>query len=317
MTFRKSDPSLAVGVVGANGFLAGHLIPALTRAGHASRVFGRTQGPAGDVRPPPSRISDLAGLDVVIHLAGIAHQNATAGDYAAVNVDFAASVATLCRDAGVGRMVFISTAQVHGRHSEEPIGPLSPFNPASEYAASKLRAEQRIRGLLESSATDLCIIRPVLVYAADAKANFQKLRAAARMGLPLPLGCAKARRSMVSIDNLNDAIITLASARRGNAVCLPADPDDLAVSELYAALCRAAGKAHVPLPPAPVWAMRAVMTAAGQSAMFDSLFRKAVVDRRHWADLGWKPGQSIAEGLELAMRDKASSGQEDGVRQEP
>ena len=303
MTRKSPDLSMAVGVVGASGFLAGHLIPALARAGHVPRVFGRTPGnrPVGRVQLPPSQISDLAGLDTVIHLAGIAHQKASAQDYATVNVDFAANVATLCRDAGVGRFIFISTSQVHGRYSETAIGPHSPYNPPSDYAASKLRAEIRIRDLLETSGTDFCVIRPTLVYAADAKANFRKLKIAARSGLPLPLGHADAKRSMVSIENLNNSIITLASGSHKNAILIPADPEDLSVSDIYDALCRAAGHARVPRLPAPVWTMRAILTASGQSDMYDSLFRRAIVDRSHWADLGWTPKQSVAEALELAM----------------
>lgn len=303
MNTGKSVSRSAVGIVGASGFLAGHLIPALRQAGHTPRVFSRAPGASGGVRPLPSNPRDFAGLDVVIHLAGIAHQQATTEDYAAVNVDFATSIARLCRDAGVSRLIFVSTAQVHGRHCDKAISPQSPFNPGSEYAASKLSAEKQIAGLLDASGTDLSIIRPVLVYASNAKANFQKLRGAARLGLPLPLGRAEAMRSMVSIDNLNDAILALVSTTHLNTICLPADPEDLSVSELYRTLCRLAGKGEVPLPPVPAGAMRLLMSAVGQSSMFDSLFRKAVVDRAHWADFGWAPRQSVTEGLGLAMRD--------------
>lgn len=294
-------PELAVGVVGAGGFLSGHLIPALRRAGHDPRVFGRAA--SQNVRPLPTDTSDLAGLDIVIHLAGIAHQKANSDAYAAVNVGLATDVATLCRDAGVGRFVFISTSQVHGRSSEALIGPQSPFNPPSAYAASKVRAEIEIGRLLGSSGTDLAIIRPTLVYAANAKANFKKLRAAARRGLPLPLGLANARRSMVSIENLNAAILNVATSGQSKAICLPADPEDLSVSEIYRILSRSAGHDRVALPPVPDWAMQGLMTLAGRADMFDSLFRPAIVDRRHWLALGWTPRQSAREGLKAAMQD--------------
>lgn len=303
MTTNTVGTPLAIGVVGASGFLSGHLVPALKLAGHVPRVFGRTQSPTGDVHPPPSHPSDLAGLDVVVHLAGIAHQKATDEDYASVNIDFATSVASLCRDAGVGRLMYISTSQVHGRYSDSPIGPQSPYNPPSAYASSKMRAEIELKRLLDASGTDLSIIRPSLVYAANAKANFHRFRAAARRGLPLPLGGARAKRSMVSIDNLNDAILTLASSSQQNSICLPADADDLTVAEIYSTLCSAAGHHRVFLPPAPRWAMRGIMTLAGQSEMFDSLFRKAVVDRHHWSGLGWAPKQTVHEGLAYAMLD--------------
>jgi nucleoside-diphosphate-sugar epimerase len=305
MNRKDSTPRLTVGVVGASGFLATHLIPALAAAGHVPRVFGRSRGdgPLCRVHPLPVQIKDLAGLDTVIHLAGIAHQKASAEDYATVNVDFAVNVATLCRDAGVGRFLFISTSQVHGRSSETAIGPRHPYNPPSDYAASKLQAETRICGVLNGTPTDYGVIRPTLVYAADAKANFRKLKTAARLGLPLPLGSAVAKRSMVSIENLNDAIIAMLSTVHGNAVLIPADPEDLSVSDIYLEMCRAAGHAWVPQPPAPPWAMRRIMSASGHADMFDSLFLKAIVDRRHWADLGWTPRQTVLDGLRAAMRD--------------
>lgn len=304
-TLRKHTVKNAVvAVIGSSGFVGRHLTRALRERGVAVTGFGREARPG--VSALPTRAEELARFDAIIHVAGIAHRQATADEYLSANVDLPLRLATLARDGGVPRFVFISTSQVHGRTSETPIAPDSPYRPPSEYAASKVRAERSLQELLSGSGVNLSIIRPPLVYAWDAKANFRALRAAARRGVPLPLGRATALRSMVSIHNLTDAISTVAvGPALQDAICLPADPTDLSVREIYAHLCRASGRPAI-IPSAPKWLMRTALEMAGQRSIYESLFQPAVIDRRHWSDLGWEPTQTPEEGLRLAIRNSDS-----------
>lgn len=300
-------PDVTVAIVGSGGFVGRALVDHLDQD-PATRVvlFGRSAGVLSGhpVSPVPVASTDLSGVDVVVHLAGIAHQRATPADYQRVNIDLALAVAGAAMKAGVPRFMFVSSVQVHGQWNATPISPDSAFQPASPYGWSKAEAERTLTLLLQGTSTELVIIRPPLVYGPGAKANFAALMKAARLGLPLPLGAASAERSMISIDNLVDAIRTLALAgprSTAGGVLLPADEQDLSVRDLYRALCQASGRS-APLLPVPGWCLSPALAAVGKRRMFDSLFRPAVINRAHWTDMNWSPPQTAAEGLRNAVR---------------
>lgn len=298
----RPDPVWAI--TGGSGFVGRHLVPYL--APHSSlRLFGRGEAdPSGyPVAPLPQNSAALSGVDVVIHLAGVAHQTASEADYRSTNVDLPLALAGHARAAGVRRFIFVSSAYVHGRWSPEPVSPDSPFLPDSPYARSKVEAEQGLRALVADGSMELAIIRPPLVYGRGAKANFALLAKAARSGLPLPLGQATAARSMVSLENLSDAILTVARDERPlrePSILLPADDRDLAVRDLYKQLCQAAGRPALVFD-APKSAIRFGLTGLGKPEAFDSLFMPMAVDRKHWAQANWAPGQSVEHALRDAM----------------
>lgn len=299
-------PEATVAIVGAGGFVGRALVEHFDQDPSTRVVlFGRAAGVLSGhpVSPIPVAPGELKGVDVVVHLAGIAHQRATEADYQRVNIDLALAVAAEAMRAGVPRFIFVSSVQVHGQWSATPISPDSAFQPASPYGWSKAEAERALASLLQGTSTELVVIRPPLVYGPGAKANFAALMKAAGLGLPLPLGAASARRSMISIANLVDAIHALALAgprSTAGGVLLPADAQDLSVRDLYSTLCRASGR-PAPLAPVPAWILGPALAAVGKRRMFDSLFRPAVINRAHWADMNWSPRQTAEDGLRHAM----------------
>lgn len=301
----------SVGIIGATGFVGRSLVDRMTHEdlGHV-RLFGRSSGTlAGhNIEPLPDSLASLRGLDTVVHLAGIAHQTASNAEYEAVNERLPLTTARLAHAAGVRRFVFVSSTHVHGRWWQTPMTPELAFSPASPYAASKASAEQQLQMIAAESGLELAVVRPPLVYGPGAKANFALLAKCARAGIPLPLGCALAKRSMVSIDNLADAILAIASMTlpRGPAVLLPADDRDLSVSELFSLMTQAAGRTSLqPSVPAPV--MKFLLEALGKQETFESLFRPAVIDRAHWKTFGWLPPQSVWDGISKAVRPRGVS----------
>lgn len=294
----RANPVWAI--TGGSGFIGRHLVPFL--ASHASlRLFGRGKAdPNGyPVSPLPRDAAALSGIDVVIHMAGVAHQTASEAEYTSANVDLTVALAKHALAAGVRRFIFVSSAYVHGRWSAKPVSPDSPLLPDSPYARSKVEAERILRELTANGTMELVIIRPPLVYGPRAKANFALLARAARIGLPLPLGQATAARSMVSLENLGDAILTVARDERAleePLILLPADDRDLDVRNVYKHLCRAAHRPAVVFG-APKSAVRFGLTRLGKPEAFDSLFMPMVVDRAHWARADWTPRQSVEQAL--------------------
>ncbi len=70
----SAQPRLTVGVSGANGLVAGELIPFLTTAGHTVKPFARSRADAAAIAWDPlrGRIDEaaLGSCDAVVHLAG-------------------------------------------------------------------------------------------------------------------------------------------------------------------------------------------------------------------------------------------------------
>ena len=113
-------------VTGATGFIGSHLCPALHEAGYevvgAVRELSssQTSGPSlvaiGDVGPDTDWTEALHRVSVVVHLAGHAHRMNEAQEESArlcerVNIQGTLKLAKQAAEAGVKRLVFLSTRE--------------------------------------------------------------------------------------------------------------------------------------------------------------------------------------------------------------
>lgn len=209
-------------VTGANGFIGNHLIPALIDSGHSvvaaarhptKRHLGVEWFQIPDLREPYDWSPFPRDIDVVIHLAGVAHAPRTKSiDMTRVNYEATERLATAAACAGVKQFIFVSSiAAQTGPSSSSALREHDEPVPTTSYGRSKLAAENAVK----SSGVTFTILRPVAVSGDDAKGNFQTLRKLANLRLPLPFGGLRAPRSIVTIENMISAILFAI----GNAKC--------------------------------------------------------------------------------------------------
>lgn len=249
--------------------------------------------------------TSLNGIDVVIHCAALVHQ--TAGfckdnDYCQFNETSTFELAKACSELGVKRFIFLSTAKVNGEQTDSGCAFSFADTPAPKggYANSKAKAESRLFELALCSDLEVVVIRPPLVYGPGVKANFASLMSLVSKGIPLPFGCiSNNKRSLVSVDNLVDLIITcIDHPKAANQVFLVSDDHDVSTSEMVREMAIALGKPTWQLP-VPIWCYKLAGKLFNKSDVVDRLIGSLQVDISHTKEtLDWAPPQTLQEGFQ-------------------
>jgi hypothetical protein len=159
----------------------------------------------GDLARPQNMSAALAGVDAVIHSAGLAHgmTGLPEDDYRMLNTEATIALARAAQRAGAKRFVFLSSIRAQcGASAEEVLTEALPPRPEDAYGRSKLAAEQGLAQL----GIDWAALRLVLVYGPGVKGNMAQLLRLARSRYPLPFGALRARRSLLALDNLVAAV---------------------------------------------------------------------------------------------------------------
>ncbi|MBE0469085.1 MAG: SDR family oxidoreductase [Methyloprofundus sp.] len=257
----------------------------------------------------------LAEIDVVIHTAARVHimdDSATdpLTEFRKVNTAGTLNLAKHAADAGVQRFIFISSIKVNGEmtRSGQPFTPDDDFIPTDPYGLSKYEAEQGLLALAKETGMEVVIIRPPLVYGADAPGNFGNLLKWVNRGVPLPLGAIDNQRSLVALDNLVDFILDcIDHPKAANEVFLISDGEDVSTTTLLQKVAKAFGN-KPRLIPVPVGLMTFAAKLIGKGDVANRLFGNLQVDSSKARQLlGWQPVVTIDEQLAKMVAVSAKS----------
>ncbi|MFA7239187.1 MAG: SDR family oxidoreductase [Sulfuricellaceae bacterium] len=295
-------------VTGANGFVGQALCPHLENAGWSVRKAVRTPRDdciaVDDIGADTDWRAALNGVDAVVHLAARAHiMQDSAQDplaiYRAINCAGTENLARQAVQAGVKRLVYVSSIKVNGEST--PVRPFSadaPPHPQDPYGISKWEAEQALQRVAAETGLEIVILRPPLIYGAGVKANFLRLMNLTARGLPLPLGGIKNRRSLLYLGNLADAIrVCLSHPAAAGKTYLLSDGDPLSTAELVRHLATALGTPATLLPiPPSLLRLAGLLTdkRAEIARLLDSLEIDSAAIRN---ELDWQPPYTLEQGL--------------------
>jgi len=309
------NPVRRVMVTGASGFIGQSLCAELKRRCINIIPIIRSKKQASDAAMVGNNdaatkwLSSLQDVDSVIHLAARVHvirdsSSDPLAEFRSVNTEGTLNLARQAGEVGVRRFIFLSTIGVNGNSTLQgkvfaPTDTPSPYDP---YSSSKYQAEIGLHSIAQSTGMEVVIIRPPLVYGANAPGNFGKLTRLVAKGLPFPLGSINNLRSFVGIDNLVDFIITcLEHPAAANETFLVSDGEDLSTPDLIRRMARAMNH-PARLLPVPVWALQAGASLLGKGDAVQRLCGNLQVDISKARELlGWNPPFSADEGLKRAV----------------
>ncbi len=166
-------------ITGATGFLGANLVEAVTQRGWQARALHRKtsslkalhgltyESVLGDITEPASLLPAMRGVDVVFHAAAVADYWRTGPQRLYhVNVDGTRNVLRAARQAGVGRVVYMSSVASLGRPPfGQPVNESAQFNLRPEqfhYGYSKVVAESHARASV-AEGLDVVIVNPAVV----------------------------------------------------------------------------------------------------------------------------------------------------------
>lgn len=168
-------------VTGNLGYVGAHLCEILVTAGH--KVIGCDlslfpEAICGELTQPDIQlikdfrdltVGDLIGIDAIAHLAGLSNDpmgKLNAGLTMRINGEGTVDLAKLAKSAGVRIFTFASSCSIYGNSGKRPRTEEDETNPLSEYASSKLFAENGISNLA-SKEFHVYILRNATAYGAS------------------------------------------------------------------------------------------------------------------------------------------------------
>ncbi|WP_201612062.1 hybrid nucleoside-diphosphate sugar epimerase/sugar transferase [Psychrobacter immobilis] len=308
-------------VTGANGFVGQSLVNNLLNNTKYKVVAGVRKIPAKKVNYEYRLINNLEDkpvlsnvfrdIDVVIHTAARVHvmDDKSADpltEFRKVNVEGTLNLVRQAVEAGVKRFIFISSIKVNGEGTDlgKPYTEHSNPNPIDPYGISKYEAEQGLIKLAETTPLEVVIIRPTLIYGENVKGNFHSLMKWTYRGVPLPIGGIKRNlRSLVSVDNLVDFIVTCIEHKDAkNEVFLISDDDDISTAGLLEEIAKGLGVKNKAVN-IPAGFINTAASAMGKSGVAQRLSGSLQVDiSKAKKLLGWHPKYSTSESIQRTAR---------------
>jgi nucleoside-diphosphate-sugar epimerase len=303
-------------ISGGAGFLGLHLARRLLADGHEVRTLDlapldeseleqRVEELRGDVRSPRDAAALVSGADVLVHAAAALPIQASRDGIRSVNVEGAATVLAAAADAGVRRVVLVSSTAVYGVPKVHPIREDDPLVGVGWYGESKIEAEEVTRDFGRRG-LEFAIVRPKTFVGPERLGVFEILFDWVRDNRRIyMLGDGTNRYQLLDVGDLVDAILLAAERPEaaGETLNVGAKEFGTVRSDLRALIDHAGSASRltrIPVRPAEVALRGLELLRVSPLAEwhYKTAHRDSFVDvSRAEQLLGWAPRYSNAESL--------------------
>jgi dihydroflavonol-4-reductase len=316
-------------VTGGTGFIGGRLLALLVARGVEVQALARSQAGLekvkalgatpvpGDVTDPISMKEAMRGCDVVFHVAAMYEVGARyASQMKVVNVDGARNVLESAIEVGVPRIVFTSTAAIHGNTKGRMVDenyhvPLEALKSSTVYEQAKWRAHYEVALPMIKKGAPIVIVESGGVYGPkDHSVVGDLMKLYARGQLPI-LPDRDTTFTYVYVDDVAEGhILAAEKGRIGESYAMGYQPIPLGqFADLWA---KVSGRPKIALkiPSAlvrPSWPLMALIEKlVPLPAMLSSEAVRTVGTtwivscKKAQEELGWSP-RPVEEGLKLTF----------------
>jgi len=247
-------------VTGATGFIGSKLVSALLAEEYDVTVLVRASKSASryswrnlvnlietDLTNDLSLMSAVKSesFSTVLHLAAVVRRisrRISKDEYFKVNVMGTYNICQLCVSKGAKRMVFLSTADVHGSipRNRTPINERYPYCPTDAYSKTKTMAEKLVMRFWQEKGLNAIILRPTHVYGPNDPGFIPKMFELVRYLPSVPIiGDGRTLKHFVYIDDLTNLILNAIDSKVSGRAYLVADDTPLTISDFLRLLCEA------------------------------------------------------------------------------
>src|SRR5215204_4952262 len=203
-------------ISGGAGFLGLHLARRLLAEGHQVRSLDLVpldepgldvEELRGDIRDDAAARRLVAGARILVHAAAALPIRGSRREIRSVNVDGTLTLLSAAAEAGVRRVVLISSTAVYGVPEKHPIEEDDPLDGVGHYGESKIEAEGVCRAFIERG-LDCVILRPKTFIGPERLGVFEILFDWIREGRRIyVLGKGHNRYQLLGVEDLVDAIV--------------------------------------------------------------------------------------------------------------
>lgn len=246
---------MEVFVTGGSGFVGRHLLRALAEEGHHARALARSDAAAatvdavgaepvrGDLADAAALERGMAGCDVVVHAAALTDQWGPADRFHAINVTGTAAVLAAARNAGVPRLVHVSSEAVlaDGRALVQVDETYPrPARPVGQYPRTKGLAEDLV---LRANSPELATaaVRPRFVWGPEDATVLPAILESVRRGRWSWVDGGNYLTSTCHVANVCEGIVLAAARGRGGGVYFLTDGPPVTVRQFLTDLAATAG----------------------------------------------------------------------------
>ncbi len=303
-------------ISGGAGFLGLHLARRLLADRHDVRTLDlaplddaqleeHVEELRGDVRSPRDARALVLGADVLVHAAAALPIQVSREAIRSVNVGGTATVLAAAAEAGVGRVVLVSSTSVYGVPKVHPIHEDDPLEGVGAYGESKIEAEELTRDFGRRG-LEFTIVRPKTFVGPERLGVFEILFDWVREGRRIyMLGKGTNRYQLLAVEDLVEAVLLAAERPEaaGETVNVGAKEFGTVRSDLQALIDHGGSSSRLtPVPARPAEVALRVLELMRVSPLAEWHYKTAhrdsfVAIEKAQRLLGWAPRYSNAEAL--------------------